>query len=279
MNKNPKLTIDQIAVIDDEVFKILEKDAGKIFIVFKNNGLEKTGRALSLFHAKIGFIKNGIYDQLEPTNLYACKILYRTLIEHYLKAKYILFESIKIGNDTIGSEYYEFADASEKIQLGSAYKRAGEILFPQKSFNDVFEVLKEMFPKLKKYSKKDIKAKISKFNYRKIIEYLYDLFYVQPNQQGNENNFLVNLIPEYSDLSSYIHGGPAADNALLNLSENGQSAIYEELLEVFYKSIMLSTHFSSLLYMMAIKFDDKYKEIFSNIHSELQKLMKLKEKS
>jgi hypothetical protein len=279
MNKNPKLTIDQIAVIDDEVFKILEKDGGKIFLLFKNNDLEKTGRALSLFHAKIGFIKNGIYDQLEPNNLYACKILYRTLIEHYLKAKYILFESVRNGNDTIGCEYYEFADACEKLQLGSAYKRAGEILFPQKSFNDVFEVLKEMFPKLKKYSKKDIKDKASKFNYRRIIEYLYDLFYVQRNEHGNENNFIVNLIPEYSDLSSYIHGGPAADYTLMNLGEKDQSAITEELIEIFYETIMLSTHFSSLLYMIAIKFDDNYKEVFVNIHSELQKLMRLKEKS
>lgn len=194
-------------------------------------------------------------------------------------AQYILFESVRIGSDTLGSEYYKFADASEKLQLGSAYKRAGEILFPQKSFNDVFEVLKEMFPVFEGYSKKDIKNKTVKFNYRQIIEYLYDLFYVQQNEKGNENNFLVNLIPEYSDLSSYVHGGPVADNTILSLSEKGQSAIEEELIEVFYKTIMLSTHFSSLLYMMAIKFDDKYKEIFSNIHSELQKLMKLKEKS
>ncbi len=279
MKKKPKLSIDQIVEIDDDVFKILEKDAGKIFLVFKNNDLEKTGRALSLFHAKIGFIKNGIYDQLEPNNLYASNILYRTLIEHYLKAQYILFESAKIGSDTLGCEYYEFADASEKLQLGSAYKRAGEILFPQKSFNDVFEVIKEMFPGLKKYSKRDIKDQTAKFNYRKIIEYLYDLFYIHQNEQGNENNFLVNLIPEYSDLSSYVHGGPAADNTLMELSKKGPSAIEKELIEVFYKTIMLSTHFSSLLYMIAIKYDENYKEVFVNIHSELQKLMKLKQMS
>lgn len=276
---NKKLSIDQITEIDDCVFKIIEKDAGKVFLSFKNNNLEKTGQALSLFHVKIGFIKNGIYDQIEPNNLYSTNILYRTLIEHYLKAQFILLESLKDGNDNIGKEYYQFADASEKLQLGSAYKRAGEILFPEKTFEDVFEVLKEMFPEFKEYSKKEIRNNTAKFNYRQIVEALYDLFYIQQNTQGNGNNFLVNLIPEYSDLSSYIHGGPAADKSILNLSKIGLSAVEDQIIEVFYKTIMLSTHFNSLLYMFALKFDENYKEVFINIQSELDKLMKLKQKS
>lgn len=276
---NKKLSIDQITKIDDCVFKIIEKDAGKVFLSFKNNNLEKTGQALSLFHVKIGFIKNGIYDQIEPNNLYSANILYRTLIEHYLKAQFILLESLKDGNDNIGKEYYQFADASEKLQLGSAYKRAGEILFPEKTFDDVFEVLKEMFPEFKEYSKKEIRNNTAKFNYRQIVEALYDLFYVQQNTQGNGNNFLVNLIPEYSDLCSYVHGGPAADKSILNLSKIGLSAVEDQIIEVFYKTIMLSTHFNSLLYMFALKFDENYKEVFINIQSELDKLMKLKQKS
>ena len=276
---NKKLSIDQITEIDDCVFKIIEKDAGKVFLSFKNNNLEKTGQALSLFHVKIGFIKNGIYDQIEHNNLYSANILYRTLIEHYLKAQFILLESLKDGNDNIGKEYYQFADASEKLQLGSAYKRAGEILFPEKTFDDVFEVLKEMFPEFKEYSKKEIRNNTAKFNYRQIVEALYDLFYVQQNTQGNGNNFLVNLIPEYSDLSSYVHGGPAADKSILNLSKIGLSAVEDQIIEVFYKTIMLSTHFNSLLYMFALKFDENYKEVFINIQSELDKLMKLKQKS
>jgi len=230
---NKKLSIEQIVEIDDVVFKILKKDAGKVFLLFKNNDLEKTGQALSLFHAKIGFLKNGIYDQIESNNLYSAKILYRTLIEHYLKAQFLLYESLKSGNDNIGKDYYEFADASEKLQLGSAYKYVGEILFPENSFNDVFDVVKEIFPALEKYSKKDIRNKAAKFNYRQIIEYLYDLFYVQQNIQSNGNDFLLNLIPEYSDLSSYVHGGPAADKSLLSLSTTGLSAVEDELIEVF----------------------------------------------
>ncbi|MBW2737686.1 MAG: hypothetical protein JRE64_02320 [Deltaproteobacteria bacterium] len=276
---NKKLSIDQITEIDDCVFKIIEKDAEKVFLSFKNNNLEKTGQALSLFHVKIGFIKNGIYDQIEHNNLYSANILYRTLIEHYLKAQFILLESLKDGNDNIGKEYYQFADASEKLQLGSAYKRAGEILFPEKTFDDVFEVLKEMFPEFKEYSKKEIRNNTAKFNYRQIVEALYDLFYVQQNTQGNGNNFLVNLIPEYSDLSSYVHGGPAADKSILNLSKIGLSAVEDQIIEVFYKTIMLSTHFNSLLYMFALKFDENYKKVFINIQSELDKLMKLKQKS
>jgi len=163
--------------------------------------------------------------------------------------------------------------------MGSAYKRAGEILFPEKSFDDVFDVLKEMFPEFEGYSKKDIRNKTTKFNYRQIIEFLYDLFYIQQNNQGNENNFLVNLIPEYSDLSSYVHGGPAADQSILSLSKIGLSAVEDELIEVFYKTIMLSTHFSSLLYMFALKFNGNYKEVFINIQSELNKLLKLKQMS
>lgn len=274
---NKKLSIDQIIEIDDGVFNILEKDAGKVFLTFKNNNFEKTGQALSLFHVKIGFIKNGIYDQIESNNLYSANILYRTLIEHYLKAQYILLESLKNGNDKLGVEYYQFADASKKLQLGSAYKRAAEILFPEKAFDDVFEVLKEMFPIFAGYSRGDIKNKTGKFNYRQIINFLYDLFYVQQNTHGNGNNFLVNLIPEYCDLSSYVHGGPAADHSILSLSKIGLPAIEDEIVQVFYKTIMLNTHFNSLLYMFALKFDENYKEVFMNMQSELNKLLKLRQ--
>jgi hypothetical protein len=274
--KNEIMTIEQIVEIDDAVFNVLAKDAGNVFLVFKNNNLEQTGKALSLFHAKIGFLKNGIFEQLESGNIYSANVLYRAMIEHYLKAEYILFESVRQGNDSVGSDYYEFADASEKIQLGSAYKRAAEILYPTKSFSNFYESIQEVFPKLKKYSKKEISSQTSKFNYRSIIEYLYDLFYIQKAEQGTEENFLINLIPEYSDLSSYVHGGPAADHALMALGIGDQAKRTDEITNIFYKTIMLSTHFCSLLYMFAVKYEEKYKKPFIELHHELKKLMKLK---
>ena len=274
--ENKNVTIEQIIEIDDAVFNVLSKDAGNVFLVFKNNNLEQTGKALSLFHAKIGFLKNGIFEQLESGNIYSANVLYRAMIEHYLKAEYLLFESARQGNDGVGSDYYEFADASEKLQLGSAYKRAAEILHPTKSFNDFYESLQDIFPNLKKYTRKEISTKTSKFKYRNIIEYLYDLFYIQKTEQGTDENFLINLIPEYSDLSSYVHGGPAADNALMTLSMGDKTKISEEITDVFFNAIMLSTHFCSLLYMLSIKYEEKYREHFIELHHELKKLMKLK---
>ncbi len=80
--ENKNVTIEQIIEIDDAVFNVLTKDAGNVFLVFKNNNLEQTGKALSLFHAKIGFLKNGIFEQLESRNIYSANVLYRAMIEH-----------------------------------------------------------------------------------------------------------------------------------------------------------------------------------------------------
>ena len=273
------MTIDKIIEIDDEVFEVSKRDAGKVFLSFKTNGMEKTGKALSLFQAKIGFLKNGIYDQVAPKNIYAARILFRSLIEHYLKAKYILFESAESGDDTIASDYYEFADASELLQLGSAYKIAGEILYPGRSYGNVYDVLKNQFPKLLKFTPKEISTKLSKYNYKYVIEYLYDILYVQRKSKGDENNFLINLIPLYSDLSSYVHGGPSADKDIMDLSQKGELAIDVALTNVFYDTIMISTHFSSLLYMFSIKFDKIYRDLFIDTHTLLQKLIKLKKNS
>ncbi len=139
-----------------------------------------------------------------------------------------------------------------------------------------YESFQYIFPILKKYTRTEIRTKTSKFNYRNIIEYLYDLFYIKKTEQGTDENFLINLIPEYSDLSSYVHGGPAADNALMKLSMGDKTKISAEITDVFFNAIMLSTHFCSLLYMFSIKYEEKYKEHFIKLHRELKKLLKLK---
>ena len=86
------MTLEDIIHADDEIFNIIEYDFPNAAVLLKVSGIQKSGKALTLFLSKSTFIKNGIYDLLESKNLYACKILFRSLIEHYLKLHYIAFK-------------------------------------------------------------------------------------------------------------------------------------------------------------------------------------------
>jgi len=229
-----------------------------------------------LFQTKIGFIKNGIYDQIESQNLYVCNILFRTIIEHYLKAEYILIQLAKQNNDNVGIDYYNFGDASELLQLGSAYKKVGEILYPEKKFGNIFDLLKEKYPHLNNYKQSDISKEVSKYKYRNIIEYLYNSLYTETNELGKSENFLVNLIPKYSDLSSFVHGGSSADTAIMSIMKSGKSHINEEITEIFFQTVLLCLHFNNLLYLISIKYDKEYEQYYLKTSELIDELLKLK---
>jgi hypothetical protein len=85
---------------------------------------------------------------------------------------------------------------------------------------DPYEILKEVNPDYKNFSKDDIIKKAEQFRYKNIIRFINNKINKDKTFEGNE--FLLKIIPIYSDLSSFVHGGPSADKVLFETMEENK---------------------------------------------------------
>jgi hypothetical protein len=81
--------------------------------------------------------------------------------------------------------------------------------------------LKNMNLNPKNFSKRDVEEKSSEFTYSKIIAYIDERL---NKSKEFDANFLLKIIPEYADLSSFVHGGPLSDKLMASL-KSGEEVI------------------------------------------------------
>ena len=206
--------IEKIRDLDDLIFAEFQEYFPKTINSNFSRKYPKTFHISNLLTTSTTFIKNSIFDCSETDNLYGIKILFRSLIEHYLRFKYVLFNWMKLKNDSISEKYLEFTEAREKLDYIKSVIAEQKLSDPDvevKSWQKIFEEI----PSLKKYSKKEIEQETLKFTYKKIIKTLKEI------DQGSENEtkFFGSLIREYSELSSFVHGGAGAHQQMFVLND------------------------------------------------------------
>ncbi len=91
---------------DDALFEILkEVSISSALQCFQRNGFPKIGQVMTSFVAKTNFLKTAIFDLCESDNLYAVNIVFRSLIEHILKAQYVFMKWAEDKSDDVGENY------------------------------------------------------------------------------------------------------------------------------------------------------------------------------
>ena len=77
--------------IDDKQQELLEQAFPLLMSLREKTEFKKSATTTIAFIGNTNFIKNGIFDLYESQNVYSIKILFRSLIEHYLKFQYLFF--------------------------------------------------------------------------------------------------------------------------------------------------------------------------------------------
>lgn len=168
----------------------------------------------NLFIISTNFIKNSIFDCSETDDLFGVKTLFRSQIEHFLRFKYVNFNWMKNQNDEASKRYLEFTEAREKldqIKTAIAEHKLSNPQFQIESWKKVFEDI----PTLRKYSKKEIEQETLKYTYKNIINTLKEI----DEKSETETSLFGSLIREYSELSSFVHGGAGAHNQMFLFNE------------------------------------------------------------
>jgi hypothetical protein len=120
--------IQKFEEIDDSHQELLEEAFLGIISYRKNAKYKDIITVLSSFIGNVNFIKNGIYDLYESQNVYSTRILFRSLIEHFLRFQYLVLRYCELKDGSVFKEYIEYSRYTDEYQYGLSLKSMNRIL-------------------------------------------------------------------------------------------------------------------------------------------------------
>jgi hypothetical protein len=252
--------IEAIRDFDEQVFDIIKGPFADLSSSFSQTQYPKTLSTFLLFVAKVDFIKNAIFDLCSNENIYSSKILYRALIEHMLKFQYLFFRFSQEKSERPVEEYELFSDLAEDVEYTKAWLTVSKIRNGVDTRQDIWEKLREVKPELARYDKKEIKEKVFQFRYKNVIRYINQIL---PSDDRSSELPILKLIPEYSELSSFVHAGPFANRFILRHAD--ETKRQEELLYMCEMAFLIATSVKELSFLVAASIDRKYAPVVSQL--------------
>jgi len=194
-------------------FQEKSKDISKFvlpdWVAMKNQmHAEKSDLTLLVAHrlcTKTINLKLAMYALLQDKNIYATKIVYRSLIEHNVKNQYFILNPRQMPN--LGEFYLEFGEVEEHIAMLKAQRSFSSLEAP--AGNTLWQEVFETYPHLAG-KQGEITEAINVFAFKNMtIEIARQL----KEHAGNLNHF-ENMLRNYWLCSPFVHGGPGAEDAL-----------------------------------------------------------------
>ncbi len=246
---------DELFQLNAELSDTVSKSIGLLSESLSKTKFKKTSRALLAYIPKAGYINNAILNCCATSGGYAAGTLFRSLAEHTFRHLYIYTRALKEDSDDVGDEYYGKLKGSEDLE----------------SFTKINNYTKVVRPNQTTWStkgdhNKDIADIGKKFGISNIFFYLIENSRTDKSfiDEGMKD-YLLERLKQYTNLSSYVHGGPYAEmcyEELMKDSEKMRGHLEGMATESFrlYKSIVEVTYlFSSL-------FDEQMTSYYESIY-------------
>ncbi len=204
-----RIDIDDLNEIAESIADELDEHFGlvqEVALAIPKSEFPFTFLALLGFIPKVESIRIGIFEIVEVGEFYSAKILFRAIAEHFLKCQYIFLRHIDEKSDDPGKDYFIFSRAKEELDFAKSLQTRAEVLGTQMGI-DPIEILRKLDVRLKDETSKSLKARADQFTHRNIVAYVSNK--LDAGSEVRKAEFLANIIPAYSELSSFVHGGPS----------------------------------------------------------------------
>ncbi|MHA1348074.1 MAG: hypothetical protein ACTSO3_16855 [Candidatus Heimdallarchaeaceae archaeon] len=213
--------LEEIFTQDSRFFEdVISKTDSEVRNILIKSDYPKTGKALFMFFTKCSFLKNAIYNVCREDDHYSASILYRSYLEHFLRHHYLLYRFMETRTDQPGIDYYKYCMTEEGIRFLYGVKKSNQIFTENFSEYDVWKEIDDLLQQKEEYrsiTKTELQKKTAQFEYKNILKYLNDL---SEKSRFSEVEFMRWLVADYAELSSFVHGGPWAEDDLYKYSEN-----------------------------------------------------------
>lgn len=249
-------TINEIREKHETLVRFVERVNPRIPEAMKGTALERTSDVMTSFVMRLEFLTKGIMDLAEAGNLYGTYALFRVFLEHILRTLAMFLKTSDEGSDAFAEQYLQLqvAEAFEYLQ---ACKLAGlEIGAEPKS------VLEEWFTEAKTLSDKEVRTLADPFRYRKLITTIRNLVGDTPP------NFLTKILPNYSELSGFVHGGPTAMTVMKRFDDD--TTAKAELYRIAELAVGMSFSAERWLLMLVSTFRPEFKTSFDLLDKAIE---------
>jgi hypothetical protein len=211
-------TYEFIKKLDHSLFKILHNSQSKYNHLISSGTYKSTTTALLNFINKSEQLKIILWLCYEQKNFTSWAIIFRSFIEYYLKFFYLVTKSVSLKSDMVGNNYLEVCAVQEKFEYIKGKKAAEDIQARRYKLYSFEDYYKEYDVPKQIKNRKHLDEIVKEFEYKKIVSYLHKHF--MNDKQDKASEFISKLIPQYSLLSSFVHGGPSADDMLNKWQDN-----------------------------------------------------------
>lgn len=195
----------------------------------------KTADVLSGLVYGLEALKDGMLATAETGNLYSTNVLFRSFLEHMLKVMAVFLEGVKGGNEGFAEQFIRVRLVEAKEYL-KAYDAAGLDMAERPPTG-----LEPFFEEGQKLSNKEAEDIGKPFKYKALIKTITDHIGVA------KPNILSKIIPNYSELSGFVHGGPSVFCIIDLIPDEETKAAYIEQ----RADLVVSMCYSAKRYLLA----------------------------
>ncbi len=195
---------------------------------------------------------NRIFDSMlesgEKGNLYSCSILYRSVIEHFLKAFYIFERTISDKNEDVSISFQQHYLISEFLAEKAGLLDMEDLQNGNLNKTDFLEFINSKFPEFEGFEKEnqqEISIATRQFGLKVIIKHFHKMM---ENKNYLYKNVMSQMIPEFSRFSTFTHGGMYA-NAIMD-TQTAQNTVSEEIARIIEITIVSVTLINESVILM-----------------------------
>ncbi|MDO3696004.1 DUF5677 domain-containing protein [Wenyingzhuangia sp. chi5] len=244
------MKIEEIRDLDDLIFDEFQIYFPKTTTSNFSKEFPNTNTLINLIDISANFIKNSIYDNCETDDYYGMKILHRCLIEHYIRFQFIFTNWIKEKEDGFSKNYLEYNDAREILDLIRAKISEQQLYDPNYKLQD-WDVFLKDHPNFIDKTRKEVEEETRKFSFKNIIKYLNTEL---KDNKSNNTEFFGKLIIDYSNLSSFVHGGMKSYQEMMEMNtQKKRLTEYERICGLTFQMSNSIKLFSLLMYIQTDK--------------------------
>ena len=182
------------------------------------SALPETSTAAIGLARRIGSLRDGVFRLLDASELYSAKVIQRSMIDHHLRLLFLHERYFAEKSDQAGTDYILASDAQEDLSYARTLHGMDQIFGwgqEEGRKRSLREVLLDHFPEYKEKTMAEIKRVAQSFGHRSVIEYLVKGIEQRAkdgsSREYDDPNLLSGYLFVYFQLSSFVHGGAAAE--------------------------------------------------------------------
>lgn len=264
------LKINDLAQINNEIIEQFENSLKKIPALSEGK-YRFTSEICFMYMNNTEFIKDSILDLVERQNYYSVNILYRSLLEHFLRFNYFFFNFAIFGkNDNYSHKFRTALVFTDKLSLALSNNSIKKI--KNEDSKSLKEIQKEIYnnnPEFKKFDFDELINFSSELSIKKIIDYIENYI---GNKTPTPNDFLLDKILQYSKQSSYVYGGMFAHQEFMKFASIDEEKKLNMLTTIFGLALQISSFIKMYSYTMLLEADPEFFNYYNEITTKILKL-------